>query len=81
MKKETKEAFMEDWFFNQHFSKEELEKLWNWKQISNLTKAVEKDGSWVGFHTEDANQEVDIVDMDSKEMCENWLSRLGFDVI
>jgi hypothetical protein len=76
-----KEKFMNDWFLNQHFSKEELEKMWNWKQISNLTKAVEKDGSWVGFFVEDINQEVDIVDMPTQIDCENWLTRLGFDIV
>jgi hypothetical protein len=76
-----KEKFMNDWFLNQHFSKEELEKMWNWKQISNSAKAVEVDGVWIGFHVEDTNHEVDLVEMTTQNQCENWLSRLGFDVI
>ena len=76
----TKENFMNDWFLNQHFSKDELEKLWNWKQKSNLVIPIKKDGKWIAYHTEDTEMEIDLVEMPTKKDCENWIKRLGFEV-
>jgi hypothetical protein len=80
MRKQTKESFMNEWFLNQHFSKEELEKMWNWSEISNTAIAVEKEGNWWGFLTEDVNQEIDIVVTEERIDCEHWLERLGFEI-
>jgi catechol-2,3-dioxygenase len=80
MRKETKEGFMKNWFLDQHFTKKELEKIWNWSEISNTAVAVEKEGNWWGYMTEDKNQEVELVVMETKEACENWIKRLGFEL-
>ena len=81
MRKETKESFKRDWFLNQHFTDEELDKLWDWSEISNTAKAVEKEGNWWGFMTEDKDQEVELVVMENKKDCEQWIERLGFELL
>jgi hypothetical protein len=80
-----KEKFMNDWFFNQWFSKEELEKMWNWSQISNTAYSYKLSGNdpdhrFCGYLTEDKDREIELVSMPTKEACDNWIKRLGFEV-
>jgi len=74
--------FRNDWFFNQWYSKEELEKLWNWVEKSgNKVEVKEKNGKWSGFHIEDKDLEIDIAGQPTVEDCCNWMKRLGFEVV
>lgn len=71
-----------DWFFNQHYSKEELETLWAWMLKSgNKVNVKEKNKKWSGFHIEDSEMEIDIAGQPTEEDCRNWMKRLGFEVI
>ena len=80
--KRINDDIREDWFFNQWFSKEELEKLWQWIQKSgNNVNVREFKGKWTGFHIEDKDSEIDLVAMPTKKDCENWMKRMGFDVV
>ena len=72
----------EDWFYNQHYSKEELEKLWGWIQKSGNKVEVKKhNGLWSGFHIEDYDMEIDLAGQKTEEDCVNWMARLGFEVV
>ena len=43
--------FRNEWFFNQHYSKEELNQLWEWVQKGGEHIEVKKhNGKWSGFH-------------------------------
>lgn len=74
--------FRDDWFFNQHYSKDELNKLWNWVEKSNNHVNVkEHNGKWSGFHVLDTEMEIDIAGQPTKDDCGNWMKRLGFEVV
>lgn len=72
--------FREEWFMNQWFSKEELEKLWSWSLESNKIRAKEVDGKYLGYHVLDKDFEIDLVSMPTEKDCQNWIKRLGFEV-
>jgi len=78
----TSNDFREDWFMNQWYSKEELERLWNWSQSSGFKVNVKlHNDKWSGFHIEDYDMEIDLAGQNAEEDCINWMSRLGFEVI
>ena len=53
--------FRNEWFFNQHYSKEELEQLWAWVQEGGSDVDVkEHNGKWSGFHPLDTEMKIDI---------------------
>jgi len=73
--------FRNEWFFNEWFSKEELEKLWNWTlEGGGKIKVKEVDGKYVGYHVMDKDFEIDLVSMPTEKDCQNWIKRLGFEV-
>jgi hypothetical protein len=74
--------FREDWFMNQWYSKEELERLWNWSQKSGFfVQVILHNDKWSGFHIEDENLEIDLAGQPTEEDCTNWMTRLGFEVV
>ena len=71
--------FRNEWFFNQHYSKEELYQLWEWVQKGGEHIEVKKhNGKWSGFHPLDTEMKIDIAGQKTKEDCCNWMKRLGF---
>lgn len=71
-----------DWFMNQHYTKEELSKLQKWVNEKGVDVEVkEQNGKYSGFHIMDENMEIDIAGQPTKEDCCNWMKRLGFNVI
>lgn len=74
--------FRQDWFMNQWYSKEELEKLWIWCQKSGFNVHVECiNEKWSGFHIEDCDMEIGLAAQPTEEDCINWMGRMGFDVV
>lgn len=75
------EDFRKEWFFNQHYSKEELETLWSWVcEGGDEVEVKEVNGRWSGFHPLDTEMKIDIAGQPTKEDCCNWMVRLGFKV-
>lgn len=73
------EDFREEWFFKQHFSKTELDVLWQWCQKTNNCVIYESGGKFSAFHELDAvGKTIDIVTMPTLDSCIVWLERLGF---
>jgi len=73
--------FRNEWFFNQHYSKEELEQLWAWVEEGGSDVDVkEHNGKWSGFHPLDTEMKIDIAGQPTKDDCCNWMKRLGFGV-
>jgi hypothetical protein len=71
-----------DWFWNQHYTTDELELLWNWIQKGgNNVKVFFHNGKWCGFHVLDTEKEVDLIGQNSKEDCIKWMIKIGFNVI
>lgn len=74
--------FRNEWFFNQWYSKDELEQLWNWVQVGGDGVNVKQhNGKWCGFHPLDTELKVDLAGQRTKEDCCNWMERLGFKVL
>lgn len=71
----------EDWFFNQHYSKDELNQLWEWSQKSGEIVDIKiNNGKWSGFHIEDTEFTIDIAGQSTESDCRIWMERLGFKV-
>lgn len=74
--------FREEWFFNQHYNKDELNQLWEWcEQSGNKVEIKERNGKWSGFHILDEDMDIDLAGQATKEDCCNWMTRLGFEPI
>ena len=72
----------DDWFYNQHYSKEELKKLQNWiNEFGNDVEVKEKNGKWSGYHIKDEAMEIDLAGQPTKEDCCNWMVRLGLNTV
>jgi len=73
--------FRNEWFFNQHYSTEEINQLWKWVEEGGTEVDVkEHNGKWSGFHPLDTEMTIDIAGQPTKEDCYNWMKRLGFGV-
>lgn len=73
--------FRDEWFFNEWYSKDELEQLWEWcEQSGPFVTIKENNGKWSGFHIEDKDMEIDIAGQPTKNDCKNWMKRLGFEI-
>ena len=74
--------FRNDWFFNQHYSKEELTQLWKWVEEGGDALDVKKhNGKYSGFHPLDVKMTIDIAGQSTKKDCINWMKRLGFRIL
>jgi len=74
--------FRNGWFFNEHYSKEELEQLWKWvEEGGRYLNIKERDGKWSGFHPLDTELRIDIAAQSTKEDCCNWVKRMGFKIV
>ena len=72
----------DSWFMQQNFKPEELQKLWDWSQVSGEKAVmVQKNDKWIGYHVEDKDQEIDLVQMKESEQCKIWINRLGFELV
>jgi len=72
------EDFRNDWFMNQHWSKDELETLWEWSKNDNNTKIIKTNGKYIGYHIKDLNNSISLISMKEKSQAINWIKRLGF---
>lgn len=73
--------FRDDWFFNEWYSKDELNQLWGWCEKSGFFVTIkEQNDKWSGFHIEDKDMKIDIAGQPTKTDCENWMKRLGFEI-
>lgn len=69
----------QDWFMNQHFSKEELEKIYAWEQSSGkIACIVSTEEGFKLFHINDTNHEIDLCVMKEEYMLRRWSERLGY---
>ena len=69
-----------DWFMQQNFTKEELEKLYQWETKSQKVCVIagNEDDGFNAFHIEDAEHLIDLCYMKKREMLLRWISRLGY---
>ena len=73
--------FRDEWFFNEWYTKDELNQLWEWCEKSgNFFTIKENNGKWSGFHIEDTEKTIDIAGQPTKNDCKNWITRLGFQI-
>ena len=69
------------WFMQQHFSPEELQRLYEWEILGGkIAKIVNDADGWKAFHKLDDNNEIDMCRMDDEEMLRRWINRLGYTV-
>lgn len=69
----------DDWFFQQHFDPSELDQIDKWNEVSDGAIVAQlQNGRFGGYHVEDKDRTILMVAMDDKEMCENWIKRMGF---
>jgi chemotaxis receptor (MCP) glutamine deamidase CheD len=72
----------DNWFFKQHYTREELETLWEWiKEAGNNVNVLEHKGVWSGFHILDKDMKIDIAGQRTQEDCMNWMRRLGLNIM
>lgn len=71
-----------EWFYQQHFSTEELEQLhqWNGEQGMKAIVAMNDGGNYGGYHIADKGRTIMLVAYADKGMCETWIRRLGFEL-
>ncbi len=73
------EDVRKDWFMNQHFSKEQLQEIYDWEQISG--KVADIIPTAEGFnlhHIEDKERKIDLCFMKEEYMLRRWAERLGY---
>lgn len=76
------DKLIDDWFMNQHYSKEELQQLDDWVEESGNDVVIKFiNNKWSGFHVNDINLKIDIAGQETKEDCMNWMKRLGFNPV
>lgn len=70
----------EEWFMQQHFSKEELQQLFEWERKSGRVtevKASVKEGFSL-YHIEDVEGKIELCYMKEEYMLRRWAERLGY---
>ncbi len=71
-----------NWFFQQHYTKEELNTLWKWIEEGGDRVEVKEDkGVWSGYHVLDTEMRIDIAGQKTQQDCVNWIRKLGLTVI
>jgi len=73
--------FRDEWFFNEWYTKDELNQLWEWCEKSGGIVDIKLNNEkWSGFHIEDKDFTIDIAGQSTENDCRNWMTRLGFEV-
>lgn len=70
-----------DWFMNQHFTKEQLQQLYDWEQLSGKIVDIISHEGEQGFtlhHIEDVERGIDLCFMKEEYMLRRWAERLGY---
>lgn len=71
--------FRDEWFFNQHFSVEEQEQLWQWVESSGDKLDIRYINKYYcAHHPNDKNNEICVIAMAEKSQCQAWIKKLGF---
>ncbi len=71
----------EDWFMNQHFSKTELQKIYEWEQKSGkVADVVAVVGGFDLYHSEDKRKKILLGFQKQEYMLRRWAERLGYKI-
>lgn len=70
-----------DWFMNQHFSKEQLQQIYDWEQKSGkVADVIQVEGGFSLHHIEDSEKKISLCGMDEEYMLRRWAERLGYKI-
>lgn len=68
----------EDWFMNQHFTKEELQILYDWGEAIGRIEEEKEIGKFCLYHIKDIDKKIPLVYQPTAQDVRKWAERLGY---